>query len=61
MRARAKRLPSLPIEQEAKDELSYGAVVVTKGPFKGRIMYYDDSEHRTAFCYAGHPLHFVGS
>ena len=43
------------------EELDYGSVFVTSGPFKGRIMYYDDREGRTkAICYAGHPLHFVG-
>jgi hypothetical protein len=43
------------------DKLPYGEVYVTKGPFSGRIMYYDDDEGRTAICYAGHPVDFVGS
>jgi hypothetical protein len=43
-------------------EVGYGAVYVAQGRFRGRIMYYDDdATSRTAICYAGHPVDFVGS
>lgn len=41
-------------------KLPYGPVYITKGRFKGRIMYYDDDEWRSAICYVGHPVHFAG-
>jgi len=40
-------------------KLPYGPVYITKGRFKGRIMYYDDDDRRSAICYAGHPVHFA--
>jgi len=46
--------------KQSRDVLEYGPVYVTKGPLKGRVMYYDDYERRTAICYAGHPLDFPG-
>ena len=43
-------------------KLSYGPVFVSAGPLKGRILYYDDDATlRTAICYAGHPIDFVGT
>ncbi|WP_374309917.1 toll/interleukin-1 receptor domain-containing protein [Dongia sp.] len=42
-------------------ELVYGPVYVTAGQLKGRILYYDDDERRTAICYAGQPTDFVGT
>lgn len=56
MRKKAK------IEKTKKVSIEYGPVYVSRGRFRGRIMYYDDDEdRRTAICYAGHPLHFVGA
>lgn len=44
------------------DELDYGPVFVFRGRLKGRILYYDDNEtDKTAICYVGHPLDFVGT
>jgi hypothetical protein len=44
------------------DELDYGPVLVFRGRHKGRIVYYDDNESsKTAICYVGHPLDFVGT
>jgi hypothetical protein len=44
------------------DELDYGPVFVFGGRHKGRVVYYDDNETpRTAICYVGHPLDFVGT
>ena len=44
------------------EELNYGLVYVVKGRHKGRILYYDDDDTpKTATCYAGHPLDFVGT
>ena len=43
-------------------DLDYGPVFVTKGRLKGRVLYYDDdATEKTAICYVGHPLHFVGT
>lgn len=42
--------------------LDYGPVFVFRGRHKGRVLYYDDDlTERTAICYAGHPLDFVGT
>jgi hypothetical protein len=42
-------------------DLSYGAVYVEKGRFRGRVMYYDDMEFRkTAVCYTGVPIYCRG-
>jgi hypothetical protein len=42
-------------------DIGYGAVIVTKGAHKGRILFYDDDEGKsTAICYAGHPLDWAG-
>jgi hypothetical protein len=44
------------------NEVEYGPVYITGGRFRGRVMYYDDDEDsRTAICYVGHPLDFVGT
>ena len=48
--------------KKSANKLAYGAVYVTQGRFRGQIMYYDDDETiRTAICYSGHPLDFVGT
>ena len=44
------------------DDLDYGPVFVSRGRHKGRILYYDDNEtQKTAICYVGHPIDFVGT
>jgi TIR domain len=44
------------------NELEYGAVFVFQGRHKGRVLYYDDDgAPRTAICYVGHPIDFVGT
>jgi hypothetical protein len=44
------------------DDLDYGPVFVFRGRLKGRVVYYDDNETpKTAICYVGHPLDFVGT
>ena len=44
------------------NDLDYGPVFVFRGQHKGRILYYDDNEMpKTAICYVGHPLDFVGT
>jgi hypothetical protein len=44
------------------DDLDYGPVFVFRGQHKGRILYYDDNETpKTAICYVGHPVDFVGT
>jgi hypothetical protein len=42
-------------------ELDYGPVFVFRGRLKGRILYDDDQTSKTAICYAGHPLDFLGT
>lgn len=43
-------------------DLDYGPVFVFRGRHKGRVLYYDDDfTERTAICYAGHPMDFVGT
>ncbi|MDB5479624.1 MAG: transrane sensor protein [Caulobacteraceae bacterium] len=48
--------------KERSEELEYGPVLIIGGRNKGRILYYDDDDNKkTAICYAGHPLDFVGN
>ncbi|SNS95982.1 TIR domain-containing protein [Tardiphaga sp. OK246] len=43
-------------------ELEYGPVFVFGGKHKGRVLYYDDdATEKTAICYIGHPLSFLGT
>jgi hypothetical protein len=44
------------------NHIDYGPVYIAGGRFRGRVLYYDDDEDsRTAICYVGHPLDFVGA
>jgi hypothetical protein len=43
-------------------DFDYGPVFIFGGRHKGRVLYYDDDEtHKTAICYVGHPLNFIGN
>jgi hypothetical protein len=41
------------------DDLDYGPVFVFGGRHKGRVLYYETD--KTAICYVGHPVDFVGT
>jgi hypothetical protein len=44
------------------EDLDYGPVFVFQGRLKGRVLYYDDNTtSKTAICYVGHLLDFVGT
>ena len=52
-----KNLYNFSVKDEySDDKLYYGEVIITSGPLKGRIGYYDDDDDSNAIVYLGHPL-----